>query len=102
MYGYIPTARLVCPWDFFRQEYWDGLPFPPQGITSPYINGQMPKFDPLWYIHHKQQVKVDRGVNSSMFILVIYWIKINTSFSGFLNVSCLMLTNMAYVKYMLF
>ena len=22
-------ARLLCPWDLFRQEYWSGLPFPP-------------------------------------------------------------------------
>ena len=24
-------ARLLCPWDFFRQEYWSGLPFPSPG-----------------------------------------------------------------------
>ena len=23
--------RLLCPWVFFRQEYWNGLPFPPPG-----------------------------------------------------------------------
>ena len=25
-----PT-RLLCPWDFFRLEYWSGLPFPSPG-----------------------------------------------------------------------
>ena len=25
------SARLLCPWDFFRQEYWSGLPCPPSG-----------------------------------------------------------------------
>ena len=23
--------RLLCPWDFSRQEYWNGLPFPTPG-----------------------------------------------------------------------
>ena len=27
----LQPARLLCPWDFFRQEYWSGLPFPPPG-----------------------------------------------------------------------
>ena len=25
----LQLARLLCPLDFFRQEYWSGLPFPP-------------------------------------------------------------------------
>ena len=29
-YGLLPS-RLLCPWDFFRQEYWNGLPFPSPG-----------------------------------------------------------------------
>ena len=29
--GLEPT-RLLCPWGFSRQEYWSGLPCPPQGI----------------------------------------------------------------------
>ena len=40
-------ARLLCPWDFFRQEYWSGLPFPPPEdlpdpgieLTSPALAG---------------------------------------------------------------
>ena len=31
-------ARLLCPQDFFRQEYCSGLPFPPLGdLTDPGI-----------------------------------------------------------------
>ena len=26
-----PHARLLCPWGFSRQEYWNGLPWPPPG-----------------------------------------------------------------------
>ena len=29
-YGLLP-ARLLYPWDFSRQEYWSGLPFPSPG-----------------------------------------------------------------------
>ena len=27
-------ARLFCPWEFSRQEYWSGLPCPPPGDLS--------------------------------------------------------------------
>ena len=27
----LQPARLLCPWDFSRQEYWSGLPFPSPG-----------------------------------------------------------------------
>ena len=31
-------VRLLCPWDFPRQEYWSGLPFPsPGGLPNPGI-----------------------------------------------------------------
>ena len=30
LHGMEPT-RLLCPWNFLRQEYWSGLPFPPSG-----------------------------------------------------------------------
>ena len=36
LFGTLWTAGLLCPWEFFRQEYWSGLPFPPpQGIPDP-------------------------------------------------------------------
>ena len=25
------STRLLCPWGFYRQKYWSGLPFPPPG-----------------------------------------------------------------------
>ena len=27
----LQPARLLCPWDFSKQEYWSGLPCPPPG-----------------------------------------------------------------------
>ena len=27
----LKPASLLCPWGFFRQEYWSGLPCPPPG-----------------------------------------------------------------------
>ena len=27
----LQPARLLCAWNFSRQEYWSGLPFPPPG-----------------------------------------------------------------------
>ena len=27
----LEPVRLFCPWDFPRQEYWSGLPYPPPG-----------------------------------------------------------------------
>ena len=41
-FGLQPT-RLLCPWDFFRQEYWNGLPFPPPGdLPDPRIKPTSP------------------------------------------------------------
>ena len=34
-----PT-RLLCLWDFSRQEYWSGLPFPPSGDLSDWPRDQ--------------------------------------------------------------
>ena len=30
----LQLSRLLCPWDFPRQEYWSGLPFPTPGDLS--------------------------------------------------------------------
>ena len=30
----LQPARLLCPWEFSRQEYWSGLPCPPPGQSS--------------------------------------------------------------------
>ena len=38
-----PLDRLLCPWGFFRQEYWSGLPFPPPGdLSDPGIKPRSP------------------------------------------------------------
>ena len=37
LHGLWPT-RLLCPWEFSRQECWRGLPFPPPGdLPNPRI-----------------------------------------------------------------
>ena len=36
-------ARLLCPWESSRQEYWSGLPFPPPGdLPNPGIKSRSP------------------------------------------------------------
>ena len=30
----LQSTMLLCPWDFSRQEYWSGLPWPPPGESS--------------------------------------------------------------------
>jgi len=38
------APRLLCPWGFSRQEYWNGLPRPPQGdILNPAEPPEKPK-----------------------------------------------------------
>ena len=32
---WLQPTRLLCPWVFFRQEYWGGLPCPPPGTPQP-------------------------------------------------------------------
>ena len=37
------SARLLCPWEFSRQEYWSGLPCPPPGdLSNPGIEPPSP------------------------------------------------------------
>ena len=41
-HGLYPT-RLLCPWEFSRQEYWSGLPFPsPENLPNPGIKPRSP------------------------------------------------------------
>ena len=41
-HGLQPT-RLLCPWDFSRQVYWSGLPFPfPGELPDPGIEPKSP------------------------------------------------------------
>ena len=44
------APRLLCPWGFFRQEHWSGLPCPPPGaLPNPGIKPRSPtlQVDPL-------------------------------------------------------
>ena len=39
----LQPARLLCPWGFSRQEYWNGLPSPPpEDLTNPGIELRSP------------------------------------------------------------
>ena len=41
-------SRLLCPWGFFRQEHWSGLPYPPPGdLPDPGIEPTSP-MTPAW------------------------------------------------------
>ena len=43
-YGLQP-ARLLCPWEFSRQDFWSGLPCPPLGdLPNPGIESRSPSF----------------------------------------------------------
>ena len=34
----LPNPRLLCPWGFYSQEYWSGLPYlPPGDLPNPVI-----------------------------------------------------------------
>ena len=42
-YGLYPT-RLLCPWGFFRQDYWSGQPFPsPEDLPNSGIKPRSPR-----------------------------------------------------------
>ena len=39
----VAPSRLLCPWEFPRQEYWRGLPFPSPGdLPDPGIKPESP------------------------------------------------------------
>ena len=41
-HGLQPT-RLLCPWEFYKQEYWSGLPCsPPRDLPTPGIERRSP------------------------------------------------------------
>ena len=39
----LQSARLLCPWRFSRQEYWNGLPCPsPGNLPNPWVKSRSP------------------------------------------------------------
>ena len=43
--GGLQSARLLCPWEFSKQEYWRGLLCPPPGnLPNPGIKPRSPAF----------------------------------------------------------
>ena len=68
----LQPARLLCPWDFPRQEYWTGVPFPFPGylpnpgieLTSPTSSAlagvffaTRPPGNPIYILFRKDIVK---------------------------------------------
>ena len=60
---------LLCPWEFSRQEYWNGLSFPPPGdlpdpgikTVSPANLTTAPSGKPLWEeVKHFQQARAGK------------------------------------------
>ena len=48
-YGLQPT-RLLCPWEFSRQKYWNGLPCPPPRVLpSPGIKSGLQQCSSILY-----------------------------------------------------
>ena len=42
---FLTWTRLLCPWEFSRQEYWSGLPFPfPENLPNIGIKPSSPTF----------------------------------------------------------
>ena len=58
-YGLYP-ARLLCPWDFSRQEYWSGLLCPPPGdLPTQGLNPGLPHCRLiLYHLSHQGSPKI--------------------------------------------
>ena len=52
------SARLLCPQEFSRQEYWSGLPCPPPGdLPNPGIKPRSPR----WILYHLSRQRSSLG-----------------------------------------
>ena len=74
----LQPARILCPWRFSRQEYWNGFPCPPPGdlpnlgIKPGYPALQVDSLptEPPWKLH-------SRDINSHKLMCRIYTILSN-------------------------
>ena len=65
-----PWTRLLCLWEFSRQEYWRRLPCPPPGdLSDPGIKPKSPTLQ--WILYHLSQ-------QWSPFLILMYIILIVT------------------------
>ena len=61
----LQPTRLLCLWGFFRQEYWSGLPCPPQGDTpTPGIKPRSPTLQADSLLAELPGKPKNTGVNS--------------------------------------
>ena len=62
-------ARLLCPWEFSRQEYWRGLPFPfPEDLPDP---GLLHSSQILSCLRHHRSPKCTLELKKERYTLVI-------------------------------
>ena len=56
----LKPARLLCPWGFFRQEYWSGWPCPPPGdLANPGSNPHLPHYwQILFHLSHQGSPRI--------------------------------------------
>ena len=52
----LQPSRILCPWEFSRQEYWSGLPCPPPGdLFNPGIESRSPALQMDFFYHLSHQ-----------------------------------------------
>ena len=95
----LQPARLLCPWAFSRQEYWNGLPYPPPGyLPNPEVKPRSPTLQADSLLYGPPEKPKDTGVGSrSLFqgnfltqelnhgLLHCRWILYQLSYQGSLN-----------------
>ena len=86
-YG-LQTARLLCPWQFFRQEYWSGLLCSPPGdlpdlgikptsLKSPALTGKFFTTNTTWKAQKESNIDSNIEFKKEMLLDLIkcYFIK---------------------------
>ena len=70
-HGLWPT-RLLCPWGFFRQQYWSGLPCSPPGdLPNPGIKPRSPTLQANSLPAEPQEKPKNTGIGS---LSLLQWI----------------------------
>ena len=68
----LQPARLLCPWGFSRQEYWNGLPCPPPGdLPNPGAKLRSPTLQADYLLNELAGKPQNTGVGS---LSLLQWI----------------------------
>ena len=69
----LQPARLLCPWAFYRQEYWSGLPCPPPGdLPDPGIEPMSPVLPVRFFTTEPPGKPKNTGVGSPALLQGIF------------------------------